>query len=490
MIVIMYNLILVDDEKNTLNNMSNSFNWNELGFSLVGMFTSAVNALEFIEHHDVNCIISDIRMPVMDGIEFSKIVHDRYPDIYFIILSAYAEFEYAQKALSNNVGDYIIKPITFSKIQDGLANAKNKLDKSKKFLHKFSDKHKVATMIVNGSLTNREYAIEILVKNNIITDPDRVKFAIIHVVASDCKKFIEFMWPYNEEQFQNAFSYVVESSSNDFIETMRGYGVVELLYVSQLDDVSFVNCISEKLMLIESNCFELLNLHVDCDVMQIFNNIDELIDDCSHKRNYKLYVSELIEYVTSGEIVKVEEYFEHILSKKYDVRYIVNFSKCFVTEIKNYVDLKTIDENFNLKNLANKDYDNIFQYIFKLINKTTEYFARNNKTIPDSMQIIKDYIKENYYEELTLSNIAKVVFLSESHISRMFKREFGKSIVAYINEVRLVHAREMLMNSNRSIDEICYAVGYKSRNMFYKYFKAVYGKTPNIYRRSINEKHD
>ena len=60
----MYNLILVDDEKNTLNNMSNSFNWDELGFSLIGMFTSAVNALEFIEHHDVNCIISDIRMPV------------------------------------------------------------------------------------------------------------------------------------------------------------------------------------------------------------------------------------------------------------------------------------------------------------------------------------------------------------------------------------------------------------------------------------------
>ena len=220
----MYNLILVDDEKNTLNNMSNSFNWDELGFSLIGMFTSAVNALDFIEHSGVNCVISDIRMPVMDGIEFSKIVHDRYPDIYFIILSAYAEFEYAQKAISNNVGDYIIKPITFSKIHDALVNAKNELDKSKKFLHEISDKHKVVAMLVNGRVTSKENAIEMLLNNNIITDPDKAKFASIRVVADDWKRFVEFMWPYDEEQFQNAFSNVIEQSSNEFIETMRGYG--------------------------------------------------------------------------------------------------------------------------------------------------------------------------------------------------------------------------------------------------------------------------
>ena len=486
----MYNLILVDDEKNTLNNVSNSFNWDELGFSLIGMFTSAVNALDFIEHSGVNCVISDIRMPVMDGIEFSKIVHDRYPDIYFIILSAYAEFEYAQKAMSNNVGDYIIKPITFSKIHDALVNAKNELDKSKKFLHEISDKHKVVAMFVNGRVTSKENAIEMLLNNNIITDPDKAKFAIIRVVADDWKRFIEFMWPYDEEQFQNAFSNVIEQSSNEFIETMRGYGSVELLYISESDDVSFINCISENLMLIENNCFELLNLHVDCDVMQIFNNIDELIDNCFHKRNYKLNISDLIEYVMSGNIVKVEEYIEHSLSREYDVQYIANFFKCFVTEITNYVDLKTIDKNFTLKNLSVKSYDSIFQYTVELINKTAEYFARGKKDVPNAMRIIKDYIKEHYYEELTLSNISKVVFLSESHISRMFKRESGKSIVSYINEVRLVHAKEMLISSDRSIDEICYAVGYKSRNMFYKYFKSIYGKTPNMYRRSNDEKRD
>lgn len=123
----MYQILIVDDEYETCNGLSNYFPWGEIGFEVAGSAKNGKQALAFLESHLVDVILSDIRMPVMDGIEMARILYEEGGGPLIIFLSAHRDFEYARKGLQYGVTDYILKPTkydeiraTFSRIYDEL----------------------------------------------------------------------------------------------------------------------------------------------------------------------------------------------------------------------------------------------------------------------------------------------------------------------------------------------------------------------------------
>ena len=128
------------------------------------------------------------------------------------------------------------------------------------------------------------------------------------------------------------------------------------------------------------------------------------------------------------------------------------------------------------------DDESVKQAILDITDKASIYFCTNEKNVKNLVSLAKDYINGHYSEELSLSSISKALFVSESHISRTFKSKTSESIISYIARVRLEHARELLLRSNLSVDEICFKVGYKSRNLFFKNFKDTYSVTPKVFR--------
>ena len=125
----MYSVLLVDDEPMVTDGMSRFFNWEELGFKVVSTATSVARALTFLESNDVDLVITDINMPVQNGIDLIRILKDEYPNIKTIILSGYSEFSYAQSAIRLGALDYLTKPINFHSLKSVLENAKDILDK-------------------------------------------------------------------------------------------------------------------------------------------------------------------------------------------------------------------------------------------------------------------------------------------------------------------------------------------------------------------------
>ena len=113
----MNSIILVDDEKMVLGNLVESIDWKSEGFNFLSSFSSALQALEFMKNNKVDVVITDIKMPGMDGIEFAKTIQKDFPDTLVIVLSAYRDFEYARQCMTYGVIDYILKPITFSKMK-------------------------------------------------------------------------------------------------------------------------------------------------------------------------------------------------------------------------------------------------------------------------------------------------------------------------------------------------------------------------------------
>ena len=108
----MYKVILVDDEFLMRDSISRNTKWNECGFELCGTAENGKEAIELLEKELPDLILTDIYMPVMDGLGLSAYVHENHPEMKVIIISGYDDFEYAKRALKYEVADYLFKPIT------------------------------------------------------------------------------------------------------------------------------------------------------------------------------------------------------------------------------------------------------------------------------------------------------------------------------------------------------------------------------------------
>lgn len=124
----MYQLIIVDDEKNIREGLAECYPWRELGFDVAAVLPDGKSALNYIEHCCVDIVLSDIRMPQMGGLEFAKYLYYSHPSIVVVLLSGFAEFEYAKEALRYGVKEYILKPVQYEEILWVFGNIKEELD--------------------------------------------------------------------------------------------------------------------------------------------------------------------------------------------------------------------------------------------------------------------------------------------------------------------------------------------------------------------------
>lgn len=118
----MYKLIIIDDEPRVREQLSKFIEWETLEIEMVRTFSNGRDALSFIEKNEVDIVISDIKMPVMDGLELAAVCHELKPQIQFVIISAYRDFEFAKSAMQQHVADYVLKPIKHDELYNTLKN--------------------------------------------------------------------------------------------------------------------------------------------------------------------------------------------------------------------------------------------------------------------------------------------------------------------------------------------------------------------------------
>ena len=106
----LYSIILVDDEEEVRKSIIKQIDWESAGFKVVGDAENGEDGLEKIELLEPNVVLTDIRMPYMDGLTLTEKIRQRYPSTKVVIFSGYDDFEYAQRAIKLNVTEYILKP--------------------------------------------------------------------------------------------------------------------------------------------------------------------------------------------------------------------------------------------------------------------------------------------------------------------------------------------------------------------------------------------
>ena len=155
----MYKILLVDDEILVRDAIRENIDLKGLDCELVGDCENGRQAVEFVQNHVVDIVLTDICMPYMDGMELSEFLHDNYPDILIVIFSGFGEFEYAKKAIRYNVSEYMLKPVTAMELARVIESMKEKVDARKKEQQKMEslaqtsqDYHKNADVIRSKAL--------------------------------------------------------------------------------------------------------------------------------------------------------------------------------------------------------------------------------------------------------------------------------------------------------------------------------------------------
>lgn len=279
----LYKLLIVDDESLVLECLKGILDWTEVGFEIVGMFTRGSQVLEYIENNQVNAILTDIKMGDISGIDLARICHEKYPHIRFIFFSAYSNFEYAKKAISYGVCDYISKPVKLAELKGALDRLLDELNNQElsgvypnEFLE-FSRQQLVADLSY-GCINSIEALRQRLFNVNLDTKLIDCPSVLITCKIENFSDYVQNIWRHDILRIYFAVCSALTSSFSDmlFFYTKYSFDRMEILGIFKNIDSNFRNRIEETLKMLPHITRDILNMDINIQTYECFDKLSYL----------------------------------------------------------------------------------------------------------------------------------------------------------------------------------------------------------------------
>lgn len=519
----MYTYIIIDDEplirRGTIKKLENYPD-----VSCVGQASNGQSALELIRETDPDFIITDMKMPVMDGSGLLSVLSSMYPDKYIIVISGYKDFNYAQQALRANTIDYIVKPFSRETLWDAVTNVISQLE------HRNSLNDKLAMSESEKEALRYEYDKQLL-RNLLFGNGREIPSGIsdrLKKLLEECHYVlitINLEEPLNEGAL-SVFLHTRDMEASSMLITRENTDNMGfLLYflsrndpsqisasvmqVKELLDLFFASCSAHPFYGISGAHTSLSTLHeAFLETADALNQMTSLPSenyifyDPDQKKNFLPEWPKLenfLFFVESGRTREAMTLFPELF------HYFARDKTCRLKDAKDYcleiTDLlkKSLPKDMPLHRdaAANLNLLNNLNFVFSF-QKLEEYFMqlfRNMSmafesagfyTENDVISNIKTYIDHHYEKDLTLEFVSSLFHLNRSYLSSAFKAHTGTSFVDYVNYVRISHAKELLENTDKKMYQIAQAVGYENAKYFFRIFKKIEGVTPEQFRTQHN----
>lgn len=502
----MLKVILVEDEPSALRYLKSIIENKCIGFEVVDTAEDGIEGLEKIRKIRPDVVITDIKMGRMDGIELVSNVKEEFPSIYSIIVSGYQEFEYAKSAMKCGVIDYLLKPVSIKQMQKSLDTIREKLevDYYKKQIDLFEQCLAGSTVQkweVEKYLPYKHYSAAIVRKNgllsrfsstyNLLNYTEEKELSILqsemrckHIWVIPGRDEQEFLLFHSTETLsENNFMNYVETICKDmecnyytlvFTSKLFTYTdakkVVSKLY--RLLDYSIVIGLSQKIYLnndIKSNIGAppILNGNLK-------NKMDYLL--CNHMYD------ELKE-----ELIKIFSVWEAELRPQW---WIESYIKQILRHVEKYSSKSHRNEGYDMEYML----DEVFYYsaslgevmngVWNILKTITNYTEKRNQKIDTKtfFYSIKQYIEENLSEPLSLQSICSVFGISQTYLSRLFRKYANQSFNKYLTSERISRAKKYIEeNPEIPLKDIAAFVGYQDPFYFSRVFKSITGIPPSEY---------
>lgn len=540
----MIKVFLVEDEVIIRNGVKNNIPWEQEGFLFAGEASDGELAWPLIRKTQPDILITDIRMPFMDGLELASLVRKELPDTKIIILSGYSEFDYAKQAINLGVANYLLKPINSEKLLEAVKQVGNTIREEREHLALVEqyrqdnqeiivlEKKQLFNSIVAGAASPKE----LLEKGRELgMDLTAAYYTVLLLKLIGSGEGPE----YSGEMVETSRRLnEIVSKSGRALSFDRGLEGWALLLKAESEEEA-----KAQLKNLETSLRGILTEHPDIHYFggigetvqrmrdirasyqsaskafasRFFVNKDQFfhaakIDQISLQTNRDMSLKSvdpskinrrlMEDFLRSGVDEEtddfVEEYFRSIGEENYRsvmfCHYLIvdmNFCACQVLESMGIdpnllpVQCRDVDQFSSYMNST----QGMREYAAQLFHETI--CLRDNSSRNKYQELIetaKKYIAENFqYNEFSLNQAAAMVGLSPGYFSTLFRQETDMTFVEYLTYIRLEKAKALLMCTNLRSSEIGYEVGYRDSHYFSYIFKKVCGCTPKEYRTGKRE---
>jgi len=535
----MYKILIVEDEARMRRALITTIKWGEFGFEVAGEAADGQEGLDEYRRLLPDVVLTDVRMPVMDGIELIKKIIEDDKNVKTIILSGYSEFQYAVKAIEYGVSSYLLKPLEDEKLASIMNQLKSELDEERQ---RFMEEEKLNKYIVDNSRIVMEKLLNDLIKGtyhnvlkfgNQIGDHTMDNDYIFLVISID--NFIKVTLNNNEERKQglkqNIFSVVEEcthmengtvfNSAEDEISVVlpvntkyymkaKEYAVSasELIQrrtakeISSNDDISLTfgisnvwsgtdnlkkaykeaaKAVSNRLILGKGKIILYSQVYTkeNAGRTENFSKGKELLNNlyAGDKEPLFAIVDNELGRFKPGMDVTIEDVHKICVEMAVIIEKFIEEQGIRMEEI--------FGDNINwLKEIRlYQTIEDMAQWLKKTLLKITcaVSLLKNN----DKYKIIekvKEYINDNILGDVSLANAAARVYLSPNYLSNIFKQVTGQNFSDYLIYSKIDKAKALLKNPKYKICFIAQKLGYNDIQYFTKLFKKLAGVTPASFR--------
>ncbi|EGD48875.1 two component transcriptional regulator, AraC family [Ruminiclostridium papyrosolvens DSM 2782] len=529
----MYKVFLVDDEVIVRHGIRDCIKWEQTDFVFSGEAPDGEFALPLIMEIKPDILITDIKMPFMDGLELSQVVRKNMPWVKIIILSGHDEFGYAREAMRIGVTEYLLKPVTaqdllesLEKVKDLIINEKRERENAEKIRKQLAEnaplfRDKFLSELLLGmvppvevidncesldiNIISKFYIVEILEletpKKN-ASDGEYTEVlqaeALIDSIVSKNSEIIKFRRMLGEiiviikgDNLQNieeaayslaqSFKYEVERKTSCILGISIGGARERIQGITQsfkeADEIKNYRYIYGKRKILGINDIK-SDMGSKKDFIKIdMNNTYEFLK-CGLKSDVGSFVDKFIDNLNEIEM-KSPMYIHYLFM---DV--VISASR-FVEELGGEIEtlLPWVSnlESFVAGIDSIEKFGELTEYTLKIVLEFRD--TRVERKYDSIIKKAKEYIHSNFANSnISLISVASYVNVSPSHFSTIFSQEAGENFIEYLTKVRVKKAMELLKTTSLKSSEIAYNVGYNDPHYFCYIFKKATGITPKEYR--------
>lgn len=527
----MYKVILVDDEEIVREGIRNRIPWGDLGFELVGTAENGQEAFHMIQSNQVDLLITDICMPIMDGLALTENVKNISPSVKIIILSGYDQFDYAQNAIKLGVQDYILKPITSKEMQALLMKVKKTLDEEmsgKVYLEALRRqvqeslpllKERFLNQLISFPVSEEEFTgncgylsiplskppyivllIDLDSKDHVFEETQLLQFAITNLSVEwfrDRDEVIAFSNRQGQTVIlmscmdlqlaqEQAFSISKEIQEviQDKLKTQVSIGISNVALRAKDIHVSY----QEALAALEYRFLLGKNHIIHIADMEKKQYLFSQPLDLEKKLLLNIKVGSIEE-----TLHLIDSIFVHLKKSG------LNRCKLFIMELLVMINKTFYELGLEMEQLWGESFvpmTELHQYKtmneikdwLKTVCRDANLLISEQRTSSTKQQVeqAKQYIREHYADSsISLSSICKYLHVSVSYFSLIFKKETGETFVEFLTKFRLEKAKQLLRGTDYKTYEIAEMAGYSDPQYFSTVFKKQVGVSPTEYRSAV-----
>lgn len=531
----LYRIMLVDDEEEVRTSMIKKMKWDEAGFVVVGDAENGRDALDKIEIYEPDVILTDIKMPYLDGLELARQVKENYPSIRIVVFSGFDDFEYAKQAIQCNVTEYILKPVNGEELTTILIRIRDSLNKEmeeKRSIETLRESYKKNLPllkehffldVVHGKMDGgtialklQEYELQNLMGNSLVVACTEISLEQEKLNMSNQYKEQAYLTlsveRCLEEKLSGVYEYALfhsggrihmiialeEAQSLSHLMVLLNHACKECKRIHGLDVTIGLGEAYSQLERVERSYKEAKaalgyqkimgkGITIYIKDMEPLNHRKpmEYLDDKDLIAAIKFGSKEDIFRCIGGTFIKIHELKLHTI--EYQL-YIVNFVHMIV-KLLNDTGIDTLsifDNTVDLNELITslQDSNDLESWLLQVCNKISAHIGIDRENATQNMINSAKLLIEKHYSDplLSVEVLCQHLHITPTYFSTIFKKETGQSYVSYLTRLRMEKAKEFIELSNEKTYVIARKVGYEDPNYFSYVFKKQFGVSPSRYR--------